>query len=395
MIDCCIVGGGIIGLSIARELAGRGLAVRVLTRERRRDTASWAAAGIFPPAPDDPRAGPNERLTAWSDRLHRAWARELLEETGVDTGLRTCGGLHVGGDAPARERLLAVAASWRDRGAVCEWLEARDLAEREPALAGAVQRGVVTGGFCLPDEMQIRPPRHLEALERSCRARGVDVVHDAIVRGIGVHDGRVTAAAATIDGRDETVRAGAWVLAAGAWTQGLGAALGLTVETRPIRGQIVQLRLPAPRLTRVVNRGLDYLVPREDGTLLAGSTLEDAGFDATTDDQAVARLLAVTRDLLGDLGGAMVERSWAGLRPGTADGLPTIGPVPAIANAFVAAGHFRAGLHQSTGTAVLVADLVTGVAAAMDVAAFAADRPPQPPTADSVPAMLARARAEA
>jgi glycine oxidase len=137
------------------------------------------------------------------------------------------------------------------------------------------------------------------------------------------------------------------------------------------------------------------VVPREDGTLLAGSTLEDAGFDATTDDQAVARLLAVTRDLLGDLGGAMVERSWAGLRPGTADGLPTIGPVPAIANAFVAAGHFRAGLHQSTGTAVLVADLVTGVAAAMDVAAFAADRPPQPPTADSVPAMLARARAEA
>lgn len=395
MIDCCIVGGGIIGLSIARELAGRGLTVRVLTRERRRDTASWAAAGIFPPAPDDPRAGPNEQLTAWSDRLHRVWARELLEETGIDTGLRTCGGLHVCSEATGRERLLATAASWRGRGAACEWLAARDLAEREPALAGAVGRGAVTGGYCLPEEMQIRPPRHLEALERSCRDRGVDVVHDAVVRGIGVHAGRVTHAAAAIDGREETVRAGAWVLAAGAWTQGLGAAVGLTVETRPIRGQIVQLRLPVPRLARVVNRGLDYLVPREDGTLLAGSTLEDAGFDATTDDQAIARLLAVTRDLLGDLGDATVERSWAGLRPGTADGLPTIGRVPAIANAFVAAGHFRAGLHQSTGTAVLVADLVTGVPPAMDVAAFAADRPPRPPTPDSVPAMLARARAEA
>lgn len=394
MIDCCIVGGGIIGLSIARELAGRGLAVRVLTRERRRDTASWAAAGIFPPAPDDPRAGPNERLTAWSDRLHRGWARELRKETGIDTGLRTCGGLHVCGDATGHARLVAAAASWRGRGAACEWLDARGLAELEPALAGAVDRGAVTGGFWLPEEMQIRPPRHLEALERSCRARGVDVVHDAIVRGIGVHDGRVTEAAATIDGRHETMQAGAWVLAAGAWTQGLGAALGLTVETRPIRGQIVQLRLPTPRLARVVNRGLDYLVPREDGTLLAGSTLEDVGFDATTDDHATARLLEVTRELLGDLGDARVERSWAGLRPGTADGLPTIGPVPAIANAFVAAGHFRAGLHQSTGTAVLVADLVTGCPPTMDIAAFAADRPPRTPTPDSVPAMLARARGE-
>jgi len=394
MIDCCIVGGGIIGLSIARELAGRGLAVRVLSRERRRDTASWAAAGIFPPAPDAPQAGPNERLTAWSDRLHREWARDLREETGIDTGLRACGGLHVCGDAAGRERLLAAAGSWRARGAACEWLEAGDLAEREPALAGAAARGAITGGYCLPEEMQIRPPRHLEALERSCLGRGVTITHAATVRGIGVHGGRVTDATATIDGREETVRARAWVLAAGAWTQGLGAALGLAVETRPIRGQIVQLRLPAPRLARVVNRGLDYLVPRDDGTLLAGSTLEDAGFDATTDDQAIARLLAVTRDLLGDLGAATIERSWAGLRPGTADGLPTIGPVPGIGNAFVAAGHFRAGLHQSTGTAVLVADLITGVSPAMDVAAFAADRPPHPPTPDSVAAMLARARAE-
>lgn len=395
MIDCCIVGGGIIGLSIARELSGRGLAVRVLTRERRRDTASWAAAGIFPPAPDDPRDAPNERLTAWSDRLHRAWARELLDETGIDTGLRACGGLHVCGDAAGHERLVAAAASWRARGAACDWLGGRELAEREPALARAVDRGAITGGYCLPEEMQIRPPRHLEALERSCRARGVDIASDAVVRDLVVRDGRLIEAVAAIDGRAEAVRAGAWVLAAGAWTQGLGATVGLAVETRPIRGQIVQLRLPAPGLMRVVNRGLDYLVPREDGTLLAGSTLEDVGFDATTDDEAIARLVAVTRDLLGDLGDARVERSWAGLRPGTVDGLPTIGPVPGVGNAFVAAGHFRAGLHQSTGTAVLVADLVTGTTPAMDVAAFAADRPPRPPTRDSVSVMLARARGEA
>jgi len=395
MIDCCIVGGGIVGLSIARELAGRGLAVRVLSRDGRRDTASWAAAGIFPPAPDHPDATPNERLTAWSDRLHRGWARDLFEETGIDTGLRECGGLHVCRDAAGRDGLLAAAAAWRTRGAACDWLEAVDLADREPTLAGAVARGGVAGGYLLPEEMQIRPPRHLEALERSCERRGVAITREATVRRIVAQGGRVEHVVATVGTGEERLRAAAWVLAAGAWTEGLGASLGLAIETRPIRGQIVQLRLKRPLLTRVVNRGLDYLVPREDGTLLAGSTLEDSGFDATTDEQAIARLLAVTRDLLGDLDHAAVERSWAGLRPGTADGLPTIGRVPSFANAYVAAGHFRAGLHQSTGTAVLIADLVTGREPAIDATPFAADRPPRPPTMDSVSAMLARARAEA
>lgn len=384
-----------MGLSIARELAGRGMSVRVLCRDRRRDTASWAAAGILPPAPDDPRADPNERLTAWSDRLHRAWARDLLDETGIDTGLRACGGLHVCRDEVGRERLRAAAAEWRGRGAACDWLEAGDLAAREPALAGAVARGAVAGGYLLPDEMQLRPPRHLDALERSCERRGVSITHDATVRRIEVAGGRVDQIVATVGAGEERVRAGVWVLAAGAWTEGLGRSLELAVETRPIRGQIVQLRLQRPALARVVNRGLDYLVPREDGTLLAGSTLEDAGFDATTDEQAIMRLLAVTRDLLGDLDDATIERSWAGLRPGSVDGLPTIGRVPSVANAFIAAGHFRAGLHQSTGTAVLIADLVTGREPVIDPAPFAADRPPQPPSRDSVSAMLARARAEA
>jgi glycine oxidase len=199
---------------------------------------------------------------------------------------------------------------------------------------------------------------------------------------------------ADVAGSSETVRAGAYVLAAGAWSGALAKALGVSIETRPIRGQIVQLRMAEPHLVRVVNRGLDYLVPREDGTLLAGSTLEDVGFDASTDEATITRLVAFARDLLGDLSGAAPERSWAGLRPGTVDGLPTIGRAPACGNAFVAAGHFRAGLHQSTGTAVLIADLVEGCRPTMEVDAFAPDRAAQPPTKDSVSALLARARAE-
>mgnify|MGYP006280361557 CR=1 FL=1 len=394
MTDCCIIGGGIVGLSIARELAGRGRSVRVLARERWRTTASWAAAGIFPPAPDHAGATPNQRLTAWSDRLHRDWARELLDETGIDTGLRVCGGLHVYRDEPGRQRLAADAAAWRARGAACDWLDAAGVAACEPALADGVRRGAVLGGFALPEETQIRPPRHLEALERSCLRRGVAIEYEATVQEIVVRDGRAVGVEADVACRRETVRAGAYVLAAGAWSGALAEVLGVAVETRPIRGQIVQLRMAKPRLTRVVNRGLDYLVPREDGTLLAGSTLEDVGFDVSTDDAALARLVAVARDLLGEGCGTVPEQSWAGLRPGTSDGLPTIGRAPACRDAYIAAGHFRAGWHQATGTAVLVADLVEGKRPALDVSPFAADRGPQPPTNDSVSALLARARAE-
>ncbi|MEI6659219.1 MAG: FAD-dependent oxidoreductase [Planctomycetota bacterium] len=394
MTDCCIIGGGIVGLSIARELAGRGRTVRVLVREPWRDTASWAAAGIFPPAPDLADATPNERLTAWSDRLHRDWARDLLDETGIDTGLRVCGGLHLSRDDAGCARLQVDAAAWRVRGVACEWLDAEGVTACEPALAAGVGRAAVLGGYLLPDETQIRPPRHLEALERSCERRGVTITHGATVRDILVRAGRVDGVVADVAGSFETVRAGAYVLAAGAWSGALAKALGVSIETRPIRGQIVQLRMAEPQLVRVVNRGLDYLVPRADGTLLAGSTLEDVGFDASTDEATIARLVAFARDLLGDLGGATPERSWAGLRPGTVDGLPTIGRAAACDNAFVAAGHFRAGLHQSTGTAVLIADLAEGRRPTLEVEAFAPNRAAQLPTKDSVSALLARARAE-
>ncbi|MBM4010063.1 MAG: FAD-dependent oxidoreductase [Planctomycetes bacterium] len=390
MTDCCIIGGGIVGLSIARELAGRGLSVRVVAREGGRNTASWAAAGILPPAPDHAAATPNERLTAWSDRLHRRWARELLDETGIDNGLRACGGLYVGHGLTGHELLRGQAEAWRTKGVTCDWLAGAEVAGYEPAVAGAVARGAVTCGYALPDEAQIRPPRHLEALEKSCALRGVEIAAGVEIRGLDVRGARIEGVIAP--GAGGRVRAEWYVLAAGAWSGGLAERLGVAIDTRPIRGQIAQLRLHPQRLCRVVNRGLDYLVPRADGTLLVGSTLEDAGFDASTDDATIGRLVALARDLLGDLPSAQVERAWAGLRPGSADGLPTIGPVPAVANAVLATGHFRAGLHQSTGTAALVADLITGRTPPLDPIFFAADRAPATASPDAVAAQPARVR---
>lgn len=389
MTDCVIIGGGVIGLSIARELAGRGARVHVLSRAFGRDTASWAAAGIFPPAPDRAGASPGERLTAWSDRLHRTWAKELHAETGIDNELRRCGGLHVAASDAGIDRLAMAAESWQRRGARCAWLTAADIRAHEPALAPALESGGVRAGFHLPEEMSLRPPRHLESLAASCRRRGVTIT-PAEVSGIDVRDGAV-AGVVTMSG---VVRGGAYCLATGAWSGDVAASLGLAIDTRPIRGQIVLLRLPRQILGRVVNFGIDYLVPRDDGRLLVGSTIEDAGFAATTTPDAVERLLGVAQRLLGTLPGAVVEQAWAGLRPGSTDGLPTLGRIPRLANAFVATGHFRAGLHQSTGTAVLLADLITGAETSIDPAPFAPLRPAgtvAAPPPDSVAAYLERA----
>ena len=398
MTDCCIIGGGVIGLSIARELAGRGLAVRLLAREGRRETASWAAAGIFPPTPSYPGWSAGEAFTAWSDRLHQEWSRSLCEETGIDNELRRCGGLHLAGSEAGLRRLAASAAEWRRKTASCESLDAREICGIEPAFIKAVSRGAILGGLLLPDEMAMRPPRHLEALAESCRHRGVEITADE-VQGLEVRDGRIDGVQTRGSG---TVRAASYCLAAGAWSGALAAAVGLPLETRPIRGQILLLRLPRQILSRVVNAGLDYFVPRDDGRLLVGSTIEDAGFDASTTEAAVDRLMGVARLLLGELAEAGVEQAWAGLRPGSVDGLPVIGRIPTVANGFVAAGHFRAGLHQSTGTAVLMADLIAGGSSlpsatlAFDAAAFSPERRPRPirgdgePARDSVADYLAR-----
>jgi glycine oxidase len=154
----------------------------------------------------------------------------------------------------------------------------------------------------------------------------------------------------------------------------LAARLGIYARIKPIRGQIVLLTSPRSVLSRIVNEGSRYLVPREDGRLLVGSTEEDSGFDRATTAGGVAGLLDFAFSLVPELKRAAVERYWAGLRPATDDGLPYLGRVPDLDNVFVAAGHFRGGLQLSTGTAVTMSQCILGQRPQVDLTAFRLDR---------------------
>jgi glycine oxidase len=180
----------------------------------------------------------------------------------------------------------------------------------------------------------------------------------------------------TCEGR---LSAGQYLVCAGAWTDTLLAPLGCRLGVFPVRGQIVLLRSEVPVVSRIVLRGKRYLVPRPDGRLLVGSTEEDAGFDKATTAAAVGELIRFAVELVPRLSGAAVERCWAGLRPGSRDGLPSIGRVPGFDNLWVAAGHFRAGIQLSAATGLVLAEAMTGKVPSVPLEPFRPDRPPGPP----------------
>ena len=368
MMDCLIIGGGVIGLSLARELARQGQQVQVIDRQEPGREASWAGAGMLPPALFREGDPPLDQLAGLSHALHPHWAAELLDETGVDTGFRRTGALYVARDDAGLTQLQADRHQWQRRGVRVEAIDRVALADIEPALATAEQPPLAA--CLLPDEHQLRNPRHVKALVASCQRLGVTITPGVAAEDFRVQQGRVQAVI-TVEGE---IAAGAVCLAAGAWSGLVARRCGIELPVRPVRGQMVLFRAPRPVLRHIVNLGSRYLVPRDEGLILAGSTEEEAGFECHTTAEGIAGLVELARSLVPALREATVERTWAGLRPGNADGLPYLGRLPDLENAFVAAGHFRSGLHLSPGTAVVMSQLIVGQPPQIDLTPFRADR---------------------
>ncbi|MEX0716332.1 MAG: glycine oxidase ThiO [Planctomycetaceae bacterium] len=348
MVDVVVVGGGVIGLTIAWELARAGVSVRLLEQGAFGREASWAGAGILPPGNPARARAPLDRLRAESAALWPELTAALTEETGIDNGYRVCGGIMLSRGGDLGEHRAALSAC-RDEDLPVEVPTAAQLRELEPAIAPAD----ATAGdeaYLLPTAAQIRNPRHLKALVAACVARGIELRSGETAIGFDSEGDRITAIRTTTDAH----RAGRFCIASGAWSRRLLAAAGVDLPIEPVRGQMALLSLPRAPFRRVLQAGERYLVPRPDGRVLVGSTMERAGFDKRTTAAGIAGLIEFAVGLVPALGDATLERTWAGLRPGSPDRAPFLGRVPSHANLFVAAGHFRAGLQMSPATAVVM-----------------------------------------
>jgi glycine oxidase len=362
--DIAIVGGGVIGLTTAYFLAREGCSVCILDKGDFGHEASWAGAGIIPATDVSTALTPFEQLRGHSVRLFPGLSRDLLELTGIDNGYRRCGGLEFV-DLPDTGH----AEEWHGETGAVGLLSSEETIKLEPRIGPDLGRA-----WHLPDMAQLRNPRHLRALHAACQMFGVQLRPQYGVRSLERTGHRITA----LQSVEGPIAAGKYLIAAGAWTDGLLSAAGCRLGVKPIRGQIVLLDAPSVGLKQILLWGSRYLVPREDGLVLVGSTEEDAGFEKRNTAEAVNELLALACRLVPDLGQATVERCWAGLRPGSPDGLPFIGRVPGWDNLFVAAGHFRAGIQLSPGTAVLLRDVLLEQPPLISLEAFRLDRPLPP-----------------
>jgi glycine oxidase len=358
--DVLIVGGGVIGLTTAYFLAREGVRVEVVDRGDFGLESSWAGAGILSPGNPARARHPYDRFLGHSTAMFPDLSAELRQRTGIDNGYLRCGGLELveGGD----DTLLT---EWRQEGIVCEPLDHAGLAKLEPALSSAFHRG-----FYLPDMAQLRNPRHMKALLAGCGSLGVRLRPGCPVHGLEKRENRITA----VHAAEGSLPAGWFLLAAGAWTESLLEQVGWRPGIRPIRGQIALLKTGVPLFGRILLQGKRYLVPRPDGRVLVGSTEEDAGFDKRTTTAGIGGLLSLATDLVPGLAVAQIERCWAGLRPGSPDGMPYLGAVPGFDNLCVAAGHFRAGIQLSPATAQVLKELYLGQPLTLPVEPFQLDR---------------------
>ncbi|MGW6246458.1 glycine oxidase ThiO [Streptomyces roseolus] len=355
--DVLVIGGGVIGLVTAWRAALRGLAVAVVDPEPG-GGAARVAAGMLA-AVTELHYGEETLLglNLASAARYPAFTAELEEAAGLDVGYRACGTLAVALDADDRAHLRELHALQTRCGLASEWLSGRECRRLEPMLAPGVR-----GGLRVDGDHQVDPRRLTAALLTACERAGV-VFHRALAERLTVAGDRATGVVL----RDGTaLSAGRTVLAAGSLSGRLaGVPPSVLPPVRPVKGQVLRLRIPAPyapflsRTVRAVVRGSHvYLVPRENGELVVGATSEELGWDTTVTAGGVYELLRDAHELVPGLTELPLTETLAGLRPGSPDNAPMLGPT-ALPGLDLATGHYRNGILLTPVTGDVMAEVLT------------------------------------
>lgn len=351
--DILVIGGGVIGLSVARELHRHGAGtIGVIEAGTCGGSASWAAAGMLGPQAEADEAGLFFQFCSASRDQYPGFAAELFEETGVDIELDRAGTLSLA-FTDAEIRMLRTRYEWQTAaGFEVEHLTADEVRSAEPFISPDVVEALF-----FPGDWQVDNRKLCVALRRYCDINAIEIVENSPVIRLLTDDKRVSG----VETNKNKYSAGQVVVAAGAWTSQLLLGNGaIPVSVEPVRGQMIAMHTAKRLFEHVIYGSSGYIVPRRDGRILAGSTIEKVGFDSETTDIAASTLFTMACSIAPSLVNLEISDRWAGLRPRSTDGLPVIGRIEGIDGLYLATAHYRNGILLAPATARLAAAALLG-----------------------------------
>jgi glycine oxidase len=346
--DVAIAGGGVIGGAIAMELARAGLRVAVFDRQQPGQEASWASAGILSPAPENPGMIAMVEVGKASFARYPEFVAQVEEISGIRTGFRPKGTLEALFSHDTKAELSTIIAVHHGLGLKAEPLRAEDARELEPALSEEVEAGVLR-----PEEASIDNRALTAAVLEAAKRSGAEIFPGCGARAVWREDNRCKGLVL----QNEKIEAQWTIIAAGCFSAAIEGAAPYA-PVRPAKGQMAALRADDLKIERVLWSEKIYLVPRNDGRILAGATVEHAGFDKRVTAGGIEKILSAAIELAPGLKNARIEETWAGLRPDTPDHMPILGATD-IDGLLMATGHFRSGILLTPITARLMRERIT------------------------------------
>lgn len=353
--EVLIAGGGLIGGAIALELALAGLRVAIFEKDDPGRESSWAGAGILSPAPENPATIPLVPLAKVSMALYPDFVARVEEISGQNVGFRSKGTLEALFSRDAARELSTHVALHHGWGLQAEAISADDARELEPALNPDLEAAVLR-----PDEASVDNRLLTQAVLEAARKSGAEIFAHQEVQGIWREKQRC----AGLLLKNEKVSAQWTIIAAGCFSANI-AGVNTYAPVRPAKGQMISLRAEQTKIERVLWSDKIYLVPRNDGRILAGATVEYVGFDKNVTAGGLEKILAGAVELAPALSHARVEETWAGLRPDSPDHLPILGPTD-VDGLLIATGHFRSGILLTPITGQLIREWVTHQSVSVD-----------------------------
>ena len=338
-IDSIVIGGGIIGMATARELALRGLKVSLFDKGKLGMESSWAAGGILSPMRPWSEDPDSFELSQQGKACYADFTSELKQQTGIDPGYYCSGLLMINREDVEKTQ---------------QWAKKHQILFNEEYKNYPANMRIPDKSIFLPEIAQTRVPGLLKALHASLLDLQVNIFENAELADLNSTQGILQSV--TISGKKYD--ADNFIITAGAWTEKLLRKNGAQIEIKPVLGQMLCLKFPERPFEIMVLDGGHYFIPRNDGHILIGSTMEYVGFNKETTESAKNQLMAWARELWPDISNAKFVKHWSGLRPASKNGKPYIGQLENYDNVYINAGHFRKGILQAPVCGRIIADMI-------------------------------------